>query len=264
MFAKGGAGKSELTLWALARAANGTDLHGNTINAVTTLYLDYEMTLEDIIDRVRSFGYDTDHIDAFRSHLHYGLLPSIDPLDTQRGGDALTEAAVTLDADIVVIDTLGRAVAGEEDSNDAIRAFYRHTGRLLKSKGIALLRIDHAGKDTTRGQRGASAKNDDVDVVLELTKPADDTITVKVEKRRMGWYPERLVAQRTNTGGRVDYTFEGVTDLDPVADIVAILDRLKIPTDWGRDRVRDALKRAGEDGGRNEHLAEALKRRRGG
>ena len=42
----------------------------------------------------------------------------------------------------------------------------------LKDADIALLRIDHAGKDLTRGQRGTSAKNDDVDVVWFLKPTA--------------------------------------------------------------------------------------------
>ena len=45
----------------------------------------------------------------------------------------------------------------------------------LKEAGIALLRIDHAGKDLTRGQRGTSAKRDDVEVVWFLKKLPGET-----------------------------------------------------------------------------------------
>ena len=86
--------------------------------------------------------------------MHYTNMFPWPPLDTARRRTAATQEALNVGAQLVVIDTLIRTVSGEENSADTIKNFYTHTGMALKAAGIALLRIDHAGKDLTRGQRG--------------------------------------------------------------------------------------------------------------
>ena len=66
----------------------------------------------------------------------------------------------------VRIDVVDLAVHGGEcHSHAALRAFARWTGANLRAEGIAWARLDHGGKNPSQGQRGTSAKNDDVDVV---------------------------------------------------------------------------------------------------
>ena len=77
-------------------------------------------------------------------------------LDTREGGAALLAYALSVGADLVVVDTMSRAVRGPENDADTVQNFYRATGGLLKGHGIALLRFDHAGKDAEKGQRGAA------------------------------------------------------------------------------------------------------------
>ena len=59
-------------------------------------------------------------------------------------------------AEVVVIDTTGRAIDGEENSADSYREFARTTGLALKRSNISCIRTDHAGKDggKKQGQRG--------------------------------------------------------------------------------------------------------------
>ena len=83
--------------------------------------------------------------------------------------------AVTHHAVIVIIDTTSRVVAGKENDADTYLAFYRHTVVPLRARGIALLRLDHPGKDVSRGTRGSSAKKGDVDTEWLLTKLTDTT-----------------------------------------------------------------------------------------
>ena len=45
---------------------------------------------------------------------------------------------------------------------------YRNTLAPLKQRGIAVLRLDHQGKDGSSGQRGSSAKDGDVDTIWRL------------------------------------------------------------------------------------------------
>jgi len=48
------------------------------------------------------------------------------------------------------------------------------------------LRIDHAGKDMSKGARGTSAKNDDVDLVWQMTR-SGDTVRLHATKKRHTW-----------------------------------------------------------------------------
>lgn len=73
-----------------------------------------------------------------------------------------------------MIDTISRAVEGEENSNDTWLDFYRYTGLKLRKGEVAMIRLDHTGKDQTKGQRGGSAKYGDVDAVWRLTKVSGD------------------------------------------------------------------------------------------
>jgi hypothetical protein len=61
--------------------------------------------------------------------------------------------------------------------------------------GITELRIDHAGKEATKGQRGSSAKNDDVDVVSQL-KVDTHGVTLSVDRQRISWVPQNVEMKR--------------------------------------------------------------------
>lgn len=188
MFAKGGTGKSLVALWIAYRLATGQELFNETQTPFNILYVDYEMSQQLLHERLTQMGAtpDTD-----LSRLHYALLPPFNPLDTAEGAKQICDIARLVQAELVIIDTFGRAVQGEENSSDTIRNYYRHTGLALKAEGRGVLRIDHAGKDAARGQRGSSGKNDDVDLVWELLR--DDTgLTIKRHKHRHQWIPERV------------------------------------------------------------------------
>src|SRR4029077_18443914 len=94
----------------------------------------------------------------------------------------------------VIVDTFGRAVRGEEDKADTVRAFYSHTGLAMKSMGIGYLRTDHAGKDEGRGQRGSSAKSDDVDVIWHLERSNGGLKLTSTS--RVSWVPPTLDIER--------------------------------------------------------------------
>lgn len=185
IFAKGGVGKSLIVLrMVLDMVATG----------VRVLYLDYEMTPDDLADRLADMGVDEG---ADLSGLRYAQLPSIPAFDTPAGGKAVRRFAQLVDAHVVIIDTFARAVEGDENDADTVRQFYRMTGLHLKADGRGFVRIDHAGKDDAKGQRGTSAKNDDVDVVWHL-KRTETGYHLENKKKRMGWVPENVHLDRTD------------------------------------------------------------------
>ncbi|HET6899925.1 MAG TPA: hypothetical protein VFK70_16330, partial [Vicinamibacteria bacterium] len=156
------------------------------------------------------------------------------------------------------------AVAGEENDADTVRAFYRHTGSRLKRMGVGYLRTDHAGKDHSKGQRGSSAKRDDVDVVWSMRRGDGTAVLLDCSgSSRLSWVGPRLTLDRTETGGLVAYTAPVRMGWPAgTADRVADLDAIGFPVNGGRRTAREALRAAGKVPGRNSVLLEALRFRR--
>lgn len=193
-------GKSIITLAVVAALASGRPILGNPAKPpVHVLYLDYEMTKADLYERLESLGYGPPGSPNNPwEHLHYASLPSLPPLNTTQGAKAVARLAELVSAKVVVVDTTGRAVDGDENDSGPYREFARHTGLALKQAGVALLRTDHAGKDKDKGQRGSSAKNDDVDAVLRLDLAEDGYSLIRTHSR-VPWVPDRVLITRTVT-----------------------------------------------------------------
>ena len=253
LFAPAKAGKSTVTLAAVAAAAVGDRVFGQwqPPEPVDVLYMDYEMTEADIWERLNELGYgpETD-----LSHLHYALLPSVAPLDTDRGAMQVVMLAQHVGAKVVVIDTFSRAVQGDENDSDTFRDFYRHTGMALKSRGIACLRTDHAGKDIDRGQRGSSAKNDDVDLVWALER-SDTGVSIYRTHSRVTWVPEKIeIDQIEHDDGEVVYRIADRRQYPQgTKELAQLLDRLGVPLDASARQAAKMLREAGESA-KNERI----------
>lgn len=209
LFAPAKAGKSTVVLAVAAAVATGKPILGlKPVQPVNVLYLDYEMTQADLYERLIELGYGPD--DNLQQ-LHYALLPSLPPLDSIEGARAVLTLVDQTNAELVIVDTFGRAVQGDEDSADTVRAFYRHTGLTLKARGVTYLRTDHSGKDVNKGQRGSSAKNDDVDLVWKLQRTDTNSgqgITLTRTHSRISWVPETVKIVRHETDTHTDYRID--------------------------------------------------------
>jgi hypothetical protein len=260
LFAGAKTGKSWLTLNVVASLATGKPILGHPPQAQThCLYLDYEMVEADLYERLEQFGY-TEEDDL--SHLHYALIPSLPPLNTAEGASAIMRLCELTKAEVVVIDTTGRAIEGEENSADSYREFARTTGLALKRAGIACVRTDHAGKDGGKkhGQRGSSAKNDDVDIVYRLDKTDDGLMLVRTHTR-ISWVPEKI-----------DLIVEDIDDITTIrqrtratkgwtAQEIALakhLDTLGIPKNAGVNETQRIAKELGAKLGRKSVLSRAI------
>jgi len=246
LYAGAKTGKSYLVLAACAALATGRAFLGKPAGEpIDVLYLDFEMSREDLRDRLAEFGYGPDDD---LSRLHYALLPSLPPLDTEAGGLALRDAAVAVGAKFVVIDTTSRAIAGDENDADTLRAFYRHTGLLLKQALIGWMRLDHSGKDATKGQRGTSAKNDDVDIVVRLER-TDTGQKLTATHRRMSWYPEETVIKVADVDGVMTFTqplsLTGSGWPAGTKDVADLLTTHGVPLDASARKATEMLRAAG-------------------
>jgi hypothetical protein len=243
LFAPGGSQKSLLVLWLCACLATGRPIFGTHNPPIDVLYLDFEMTPDDVAERLEAMGFgpETD-----LSRFHYALLPSLPGLDTKDGGQTLIALAEMVDAQLVVIDTFGRAVHGDENDANTLLAWYRWSGILLKAAGRAFLRIDHAGKNLEKGQRGTSGKNDDVDVVWQLAK-VEGGLKLTTRKKRMSWIPETVSLVGPIDEPELHYTMAtGHGYLAGVGELAKEFDALGIPPGAS---ARQAAKLYRESGG---------------
>jgi hypothetical protein len=266
LYAPRGIGKSLLGLEAAIALATGRSMfHRHASEPMTVLYLDFEMLEQDLWDRLDKMGLGADDD---LSHFLYalGARSKFGRLDTQLGGDRLARVAAEFGVQFVVIDTVTSAVGDAESDSDTFRSLTRHTVGPLKDRGIGVLRIDHAGKDLERGPRGSSAKEDDVDVVFQMTGK-DDRFTLKCTKDRVGYIPTTIYVEREQLplGHRLD--------TDPVAAkaskaIAKLLDAAGIPLDATNAATRAAIKKWNADHqgepikARNATLSAALRLRR--
>jgi hypothetical protein len=264
LFAGAKTGKSWLTLNVTAALATGKPILGQPAQPpVHVLYLDYEMIESDLYERLEQFGYTEDDD---LSHLHYALIPNLPPLNTTEGASAIMKLAELTKAEVVVIDTTGRAIDGEENSADSYREFARTTGLSLKRANIACIRTDHAGKDggKKQGQRGSSAKNDDVDIVYRLDK-SDDGLTLKRTHTRISWVPETvslvvedledIITIRLRSKEQRGWTLKEIA-------IANRLDELGFPQDIGVNEVIRQLKDQGISLGHKSAIGRAIQCRK--
>ena len=236
-------GKSLLVLDMVAAAVTGRSVLGQPAKPpIRVVYLDLEMTEADLRERLVDLGYGPDDD---LSGLAYYQLPSLPPLDTELGGMVLAELAEAHRADLVIIDTMARVVSGDENSADTYRDFYRHTGLRLKQMGVALGRLDHMGKDADRGQRGASAKNDDIDVVYKLTTADAGQLRLKRTHQRVSWMADELTVIR-HEDPNLRHAIAGGGWPAGVAEVAEILVTLEIPADASGAVAMAALTKAGQ------------------
>ena len=264
LFAGAKTGKSWLTLNVTAALATGKPILGQPAQPpIHVLYLDYEMIESDLYERLEQFGYTEDDD---LSHLHYALIPNLPPLNTTEGASAIMKLVELTKAEVVVIDTTGRAIDGEENSADSYREFARTTGLSLKRSNIACIRTDHAGKDggKKQGQRGSSAKNDDVDIVYRLDK-SDDGLTLKRTHTRISWVPETVSLVVEDFDDIISIRLRSKEQRGWTVKEIAIanrLDELGFPQDIGVNEVIRQLKDQGISLGHKSAIGRAIQCRK--
>ncbi|GAA1987166.1 hypothetical protein GCM10009817_30840 [Terrabacter lapilli] len=232
-------GKSLVALEMAVAVSRGDMFLGYAIGARhRVLYVDFENDPRgDVRSRLQAMGYTPDDLD----HLDYLSFPRLAGLDTERGSLELLEAVRVYGSQVVVIDTVSRAVDGEENSNDTWLGLYRHTLVKLKSAGIAVLRLDHTGKDETKGQRGGSAKSGDVDAIWRLTRITEERFRLECTDSRLQISTKSLHLRRHQLP-RLHHTVEvlgAVSDHDAkVAHLVELCNANGLAVEANRDAVR--------------------------
>jgi hypothetical protein len=236
-------GKSLLMLELAVGIARGTEVLGYTPDRPRrVLYVDFENDPRgDVRSRLMAMGFGPDDL----TELVYLSYPRLAYLDTYIGGIELLAVAQEYGCEVVVIDTISRAVAGEENDNDTWLGFYRHTGLALKAAGLAVIRLDHTGKDQTKGMRGGSAKYGDVDAVWAMTAVAENVLRLECTANRLPIADKLLTVRRHGNPLRHEVETTGSQWAAAQEKAARILDAAGLPRDAGEHKCRAVLQKAG-------------------
>jgi len=247
LVATGKAGKSLLMLDVVVAGACGRSALGQPAGEpFHVLYIDMENTGDDLTERLRDMGYGPDDL----TRVHYLSFPTLPPLDTPTGGRDVVALAEHYNAELVVLDTVSRFVAGEENSADTYQNLYTHTGAPLKAAGRTVVRLDHQGHDNPRA-RGSSAKHDDVDAIWQLTaSPGADGICyvqLKLERQRGSAHPGliHLVRDPNPHLRHLTRSAPSPGDAERISQCIQVLQQMRLPADTGARKARIALREAG-------------------
>jgi hypothetical protein len=202
-------GKTFLMLWLILRVLD---------RGLPVLVFDMENGPRIMAERLEQLDADPEQLDKL---LHYHFYPNLPTT-----GEGLAEYEMRLDnlkPALAVFDSWINFLAAngleENSSNDvsAWSAAYTHPAR---SRGIAVLLLDHVPKDGV-SSRGSGRKKDEVDVMWALRNPYPfdrDTvgrIVLTREKDREGWLPESVGF--SVGGGEEGFVFsrsEGTVELE--------------------------------------------------
>jgi hypothetical protein len=263
LYAKWGTGKSELTLYVAAHLALGIDpFTGEAREPIRVLYLDYEMNESDLRRQLSNFGFGPEQD---WSYLHYAVYPSLPALNTKAGAIALERLLEAIEPHAVVVDTYSSASEGDENSPQATSDFNRYVLQTCHRRQVALMYLDHPGKNEKLGAMGGTRKNTQVDVVWEMSR-ADGGRSVKLisRKNRQGSMPKERIIERHDA----EYvSFRAPAAIDEMVMTPAVvakarqLDEAGIAPTMTRAETTAALIEAGLRPGKTSVLVDAMRYR---
>jgi hypothetical protein len=170
--------ESAKSIYALATAARLTR------RGVDVAYLSQENPLTEDLRRLSLLQPDWTHLRFFHDQqLDLAASDHVDVLAEAAAGCAL-----------IVVDTLSACWSGDENDNGEMAAFFdRVLASLIRATGATVFLLDHTGNPQAlvrrRGvsaPRGASAKSQKADVVLEFIPEGRGAFRIEHPKNRMG------------------------------------------------------------------------------
>lgn len=273
LIGSGGVGKSLLAWEWACRLANGTAfLNSGPTAPIRVGYVDLENPQAEIQKRCRTTGFDKP---AMLENLRYASYPRFGPLDTPIGASSLLAWVQEVQPEVLFLDTISRMIAGGENDADTWLQLYRLTFLPLRSLGVAVVRLDHYGKDTARGSRGSSAKSQDVDQEWAMTQaPGHDRslFVLRRTKTRTGLGQGSLTIRRHGRPDELGTTAHMVAEPPSqvetqqwlqLVELARLLDLGGLPANAGRNRAQQYLQSIGRSV-RNETLAEVVRMRQAG
>ncbi|MFC7450867.1 AAA family ATPase [Rhodococcus daqingensis] len=268
-------GKSILTYWMAGHWALGRSAFDSArkFDPLTVLYLDFENGPNWLRNQLTKMTFPP----TVGEHLKVAQYPPLPALNTREGGKELALLVAMVKPDVIIIDTVSRTVSGDENSSQVWSDFYRETIMPIRRArpDITIIRLDHTGKDETKGARGSSQKMSDLEThwVLAADPRKRDNLTLTLERSRFDGYAEEIHLRRTDTplghviptgkAGSGGIVWDSIDAHRAEYEAVnATLDRLGAPNSISNAKAKDLLKKNGERVGSNDVLCAALRQRK--
>lgn len=181
LYAERGIGKTYFAITLGMGIASGKNVFNFTIKkSHSVLYIDGEMTAKDFQDRVINLGFGMDLCNSDTPKNFHLLSNDLSPVPLPNLCRPDVQEQITpllRDFEFIIIDNLS-ALCSFANENEAGSWTPMQKWLIdLKRNGKSVLIIDHSGKDPELGNRGTSKKQDVMDSVISLSKPATYNIT---------------------------------------------------------------------------------------
>lgn len=187
--------------WACHAAAGWSFLGDKPRLPRRVLYLNRENTDNDLVDWLDALGYDEADLGLLDMRSFPEFSGTLDTSD--QAAVELLELVDGTAHEVVILDTGSRFVQGSASDEQTWRSMYRLVMEPLKRRNVSSVRIDHTGKDESKGGIGSSAKVGDVDHVWQMSAPAPARTTLDGTDPLTGLRVERTVCtlklERTHT-----------------------------------------------------------------
>ena len=149
-----------------------------------------------------AYGVERDRVAARPELLaRLKILPRVPLFASPAQVQAFIDGNIEFKPEIVVIDTLATALAGEDENSSATASCLTDNGAagmIRRAWGCVVIVIAHAGKDVERGVRGSSGFEANVDFVL-MVKAHKEQRVIEVHAKKMRDAPD---------GQTVHYAYE--------------------------------------------------------
>ena len=228
-FGPGKIGKSLFMLELAASVATGRDFLGHPTTKVRVLYVDRENDpRSEVRERLEKMGFIEEEL---KDNLLFLSYPTIGDLDTKSGAATLIDWVDKHNIDFVIVDTISRFIAGKENDNDTYFDLYKLTELELKKRGVTFLRIDHTGLETDGRARGASAKEQDVDITWSMVRTKNGSFKLRSKCHRMFIEVNELTLTKNLNPLRFDWsdTPEDKTEEARIEKMIKLLDTTTLP-----------------------------------
>ena len=200
IYGESGSGKTFVALDVACHVAAGLPWHGMEVEQGVVVYVAAESP-ESVKRRVWAWKrrHGVEHLPLVVVTATVDLLNgSADKLIALLGRIRERHGRIAL----VVVDTLARAMTGNENAPDDMGKFVAACGRIRDACEGHVLVVHHCGKDVAKGARGHSSLRAATDTELEVTNGPDGGAVRGDEAPRRGRRPELRLHARGGRAGR--------------------------------------------------------------
>lgn len=224
LYGDGATGKSWLAAFCAVLVSSGFHHCGLDPLPGRALYLDYEMSAEEMRERILAIEAGLGEADCSQIHYRFCVAPLADDIET------IQAIVAEQEIDLVIVDSAGPALGGEKgDPKDPVIEYFR----ALRSLRCSTLTVDHVTK--SEGGRklpyGSIYKFNLARNVFEMRKSqetGEDNLTAGVYHRKSNFGPllRPMGFKLAFSGDAVYFTTANVRDVPALAEGMSARDRL--------------------------------------